>query len=333
MKLQLLVPHWDERPDEMEPLLDSVALQQAIDFGDIGVIIAYDGPDATSLPIVDWQDRYPFRIVHSFTEKGGVSATRNHALEQATAEYVAFCDADDMFMDVRGLYYIFQQIDAGFDTLPCTFIEETKDPDGNVIFVPHHRDQTFVHSKFHRRQYLIDNDLRFNPALTIHEDSYFNILAQALCDPSDMSKIRHFERPIYLWRWRDNSVCRDDPLYILKTFGDMIDSSDALIKEFVRRDREDLARQYVAFMVWDSFYAMNKPEWLDESNARYREKVERRFTAYFDEHGSMWKSFTPQELAVMSNGIRGRAIMEGMTPEKVTVDQWLEQIDARYGRD
>lgn len=33
MKLQILVPHYKEQPEEMEPLLDSIAIQQAVDFG------------------------------------------------------------------------------------------------------------------------------------------------------------------------------------------------------------------------------------------------------------------------------------------------------------
>ena len=46
MKLDILVPHYKEKPDEMISLLDSIAIQQSVDFKNIGVIIAYDGPEA-----------------------------------------------------------------------------------------------------------------------------------------------------------------------------------------------------------------------------------------------------------------------------------------------
>ena len=36
-------------------------------------------------------------------------------------------------------------------------------------------------------------------------------------------------------QWRDDSVCRHDPKYILKTYRNMLDSNDALITEFLRR--------------------------------------------------------------------------------------------------
>ena len=62
MRLQILVPHYKEEPSEMTPLLDSIALQQNVDFNEIGVIIAFDGEEATSLPEEEWIKKYPFEI-------------------------------------------------------------------------------------------------------------------------------------------------------------------------------------------------------------------------------------------------------------------------------
>ena len=45
MKLQFLIPHYKETTKEIKPLLDSIALQQNIDFNEIGVIICHDGED------------------------------------------------------------------------------------------------------------------------------------------------------------------------------------------------------------------------------------------------------------------------------------------------
>jgi len=107
-----------------------------------------------------------------------VSAARNAALDAATGEYVMFCDADDMFYNACGLYIIFKEINGeGFDSLVSTFVEETRNPITKEIFYLNHDvDSTFVHGKVHRRKYLIDNNIRWNNNLTIHEDSFFNIL-------------------------------------------------------------------------------------------------------------------------------------------------------------
>ena len=45
MKLQILVPQYKETDEVIKPLLDSIAIQQAVDFSEIGVIICNDGSD------------------------------------------------------------------------------------------------------------------------------------------------------------------------------------------------------------------------------------------------------------------------------------------------
>lgn len=324
MKLQILIPHYRETPEEIVPLLDSIAIQQAVDMSEVGVIIADDGPDATPLPC-EWGDKYPFIIEHlAQPEHVGVSATRNAALDAATADYVAFSDCDDMFCHACGLHIIFNEIERGFDTLVSTFIEETRDPQTKrPLFVNHDMDSTFVHGKVHRRAYLVENGIRFNPKLTIHEDSYFNILAQNLADPE---QARYCPTPFYLWKWRDSSVCRHDPDYILKTYNNMLDSNDALVTEFERRGRHDKATFYTAFMVFDAYYTMNKREWLDKTHADYRQAVEERFSRYYADHKALWEEVTDADRMMISNGVRSRSVMEGMPMETITIDAWLSHV-------
>lgn len=323
MKLQILVPHYNETPEIIEPLLDSLAIQQSIDFNELGVIIAYDGEDAKPLP--DWSNEYPFKIEHVHAENGGVSATRNAALDAATADYVMFCDADDMFYSVCGLYIIFNEIAVGFDTLTSLFIEESRTPDRKqIVYINHDVDSTFVHGKVHRRQYLIDNNIRFNPKLTIHEDSYFNILAREL---APVERAKYCPNPFYLWKWRDDSVCRHDPDYILKTYNNMIDSNDALVDQFKNRGVEEKARFYVGFMLFDAYYTMNKKEWIDKTHRKYRQAVEKRFSAYYSKHMKEWNALTEQERMIISNGIRSRSVNEGMPMESVTMDDWLKHVE------
>lgn len=72
---------------------------------------------------------------------------------------------------------MFREMDFGFDSMVSVFIEESRNPETKeVVYINHDMDSTFVHGKLHRRQYLIDKQIRFNDKLTIHEDSYFNIL-------------------------------------------------------------------------------------------------------------------------------------------------------------
>ena len=98
MKLQILVPQYNETDEVIKPLLDSIAIQQSVDLKkDVGVIICNDGSDV--LLSNKLLKSYPFKIEYYKEPHQGVSATRNACLDHATADYVMFCDADDMFFN------------------------------------------------------------------------------------------------------------------------------------------------------------------------------------------------------------------------------------------
>lgn len=324
MKLQILVPHYKETAEVIKPLLDSIAIQQNVDFNEVGVIICHDGPEAPDLELPD----YPYEIKQIRQEHLGVSAARNSCLDAANADYVMFCDIDDMFYNACGLWIIFREIDnGGFDSMVSMFVEESRMPDTKeVTYINHEMDSTFVHGKVHRRQYLIDKKIRWNPDLTIHEDSFFNIQCQNLS-----TNVKYCSTPFYLWKWRDDSVCRHDPKYILKTYKNMLDSNDALIDEFIKRGVQDKALFYTAFMIFDAYYTMNKPEWINQENKEYRDSTERRFASYYKKHKTMWNSITSNDKMFISNQVRSRSIMEGMMMEAVTIDNWLKHIE-KLGR-
>ena len=108
MKLQILIPQYEETDEIIKPLLDSIAIQQNVDFNEIGVIIVNDGSNIHLTE--DFLKSYPFEIEYILNEHKGVSATRQAALDHATADYVMFCDADDMFCNVCGLWIVFREM-------------------------------------------------------------------------------------------------------------------------------------------------------------------------------------------------------------------------------
>ena len=321
MKLEILIPHYKESFDILKPMLDSLAIQQNVDFSELRVIIA---EDANSEPIT-LESKYPFEIKIVFAEKPGVSAARNTALDAATADYVMFCDADDMFYNACGLWIIFREIDnGGFDSLTSVFVEETRIPEtGEVFYLNHDTDSTFVHGKVHRRDYLIKNNIRWNEELKIHEDSFFNIQCQELSN-----NVKYCPTPFYLWKWRDDSVCRHDPKYVLKTYKDLIKSNNALIDEFIKRGFLNKAAAFTAFMIFDGYYTMNKPEWINQENKTYRDMTEQEFSRYYKKRKDLWNNLTVQDKMIISNQVRTRSVLEGMMMEATTIDNWLIHIES-----
>lgn len=321
MKLQILIPQYKETDEIIKPLLDSITIQQNIDFKELGVIICNDGSDVFLTE--DFLKSYPFEIQYCKEKHRGVSGTRNACFDYATADYVMFCDADDMFSNVCGLWILFREMDVGFDSLVSAFIEETRMPNTKeIIYINHDMDSTFVHGKVHRRKYLLDKNIRWNEKLTIHEDSYFNILCQNLSD-----NVKYCSVPFYLWRWRDESVCRHDNKYILKTYNNLIDSNDALIDQFLSRGVQDKASFYTAFMIFDAYYTMNKPEWINQENKEYRDNTELRFAEYYKKHKEMWNAMPDTDKMMVSNGVRSRIVTEGMRMEAITIWDWLKHIE------
>ena len=320
MKLQILVPQYKETDEIIKPLLDSLSIQQNVPMDEIGVIICNDGSDTFLTD--SFLQSYPFQIEYYKEPHRGVSGIRNACLDHATADYVMFCDADDMFCNVCGLWIIFREINIGFDSLVSVFMEETRMPDTKeVVYTNHQMDSTFVHGKVHRRQYLVEKDIRWNNNLTIHEDSYFNILCQNLSQ-----NVKYCSTPFYLWKWRDDSVCRHDPKYILKTYNNMLDSNDALIDEFLSRAIHEKAMFYTTFMIFDAYYTMNKEEWKNQENQEYRNLTEKRFAEYYLKHEDLWENTPMNDKMVISNQVRSRSIMEGMRMEAITIDNWLKHI-------
>ena len=321
MKLQILVPQYQETNEVLKSLLDSIAIQQSVDFNEIGVIICNDGSNVRLTD--EFLTSYPFKIDYYLEPHRGVSGTRNACLDHATADYIMFCDADDMFYNACGLWIIFNEIEIGFDSIVSVFVEETRHPQTKkIMYINHDMDSTFVHGKVHRRQYLLNQNIRWNEKLTIHEDSYFNILCQNLSE-----NVKYCQTPFYLWKWRDESVCRHDPKYILKTYNNMLDSNDALIDQFLSRGRQDKAAFYAVFMIFDAYYTMNKPEWINQENKEYRDNTEKRFAQYYRKQKSLWNAVTINDKMTVSNMVRSRSIQEGMYMEAVTVNDWLAHIE------
>lgn len=331
-KLEILIPQYKETEEIIKPLLDSIAIQQRIDFNDVGVIITNDGTDV--LLDEKFLASYPFEIKYYKNEHKGVSATRNYCLDKSTAEYVMFCDADDCFCDICGMFIIFRTIkEQHFDGFVSLFREEVVRKDsGEILYVNRggvdangslvDPDMTFVHGKVYKRKYLVKNNIRWNDNLTIHEDSYFNHLALKLS-----KKIVGCHTPFYLWKWREDSVCRHDPKYILKTYNNLLKSNSALIDQFVSRGRMEEARFYCCSMIFDAYYTMNKKEWIDQENKEYRDATELEFKGYYLKYKALFDEITDDVKNQIIVGVRNRFFNEGMMLESITFNEWIKHIE------
>ena len=80
-------------------------------------------------------------------------------------------------------------------------------------------------------------------------------------------------------------------------------------------------------MIFDAYYTMNKPEWINQENKEYRDNTEKRFAQYYRKQKSLWNAVPINDKMAISNMVRSRSIQEGMYMEAVTVNDWLARIE------
>ena len=334
-KLSILVPHYNEPVEVAKPLLNSIAFQQNIDFKDIEVVICDDGPDAVLLPD-EFLKSYPYEIKYYREPKGGVSQMRNKAFEYSSGEYVMWSDIDDSLYHCLAIWFILHETTTpmqvpvngvpttvyGYDALYSVFLEEGRNPQtGETIFIDRRDGFQFVHGKVFKREFLERNDIHFFPECTIHEDNVLNLQVQACTQ-----NIKWCQVPFYLWKWRDNSICRRDPLYLKKTYPDLIKSSNCSLEWLKNKSKFDKAREVVASIVLDCYYTMCHPSWKTIETQEYRDKAEKCFSDYFKKWEFLWNECPDQIKMGISNGIRQREVQTGMEMETETLEQFLNRM-------
>ena len=321
MKLQILIPQYNETDDIVKNMLDSIEIQQGIDFNEIEVLIGNDGSDIKLSD--ELFTKYSYSIKYFQFEHTSPAGTRQRLFDIATADYVMFCDADDMFLNVLSICNIFSYTDKGIDALICNFVEEVKDrKTGKFHYLTHQKDDRFVHGKVYKRQHIIDNNIIWREDVRYHEDGTYNVLALQTA-----KDLEYCANPLYLWKWRDNSICRSDPLYVLKTYTRMIYSNAYLVQDFLDRKMFDKARFYVGILVYNTYYMLNKSTWLDPMNAKYRYETEMCFKEYYKTHKDMFDTIDANDRQRIITGIKRRVLGEGVTLEKFTFDEWIKHIE------
>ena len=323
--LDIVVTHYKEPWETGKKLFDSIALQECVDFEDITVIIVNDGEDH-DLPEWHFVD-YPYQIDQISIPKGGVSKARNAGLDSSDADWIMFCDFDDLFSSAFALHMIFcAMYEDKSDTLWSAFTEETKNRAGETMLVAHEHDYVFIHGKAHRRQFLLDNNLRFNEKLTIHEDVFFNMLVQKVAQPDRISCIK---TPIYCWRWNPNSVVRKDNAedYILQTYDHLIRCRIAMTEEFLKRKMNEMAMVTIIKTVVDAYYDAQQFEWHKNENKALVQKAENWVASYLKRYAALYCKAESKQIAGMAKSARDNALAKGtFLIESETLNQYLKRI-------
>lgn len=319
MKLTVVVTHYNEPMETYKPLFDSIAIQQGIDLAEIEVIVVNDG-NAGGVPL-SFLEQYPFETKLILIPKGGVSKARNKGLKEAEGEYVMFCDCDDMFYSAFGLWMMFRAMGSNPDLINSSFTEENLS-DGEYHLIRKDKDITFVHGKAYRRQWLIDEGLRFKDELTIHEDGYFNALCNIVAKTH-----QYIDQPFYLWRWNENSVVRRDrDNFLLKTYSNLLDAREAYLDEIYERGYADEYRVSAVKCWLDIYYDFNTRVFLG-ADTELKKKAMLRIRQFWNKYKEVFLRADGETLQTIATVSRNNALKKGMSMESVSMREFIAIVE------
>jgi len=318
MKLSIVIPHYNEKREDIEHLFTSIKEQRLVPWSDIELHIVEDG--TVDVPEELYSD-LQCEVYHHHPGHGGVSAARNYGLEQSKGDYVMFCDCDDMFLNALGIHLILCAIEESPDYISSAFIEEARDGEGKARIVRHDNDATFIHGKAFKRAFLKRENIKFNPELTVHEDGYFVRLCYTL-----QKYKKYIETPFYLWCWRDGSICRQDE-FILKTYPELLKVRIAFSEKLKDKGEDEGFRQSVLSTFCFSYYDFQKPSFNDPKYGEWTIAARKALRKFWRKYKEVIRGMSKRDIANALYACRNQAFKEGMLYETMTVFQFIRVLE------
>lgn len=215
--LDIIIPHYSEKPQVVRHLLDSIEMQVGLNLSKaIKVTIVNDKNDAACVELSAFIDKadysFPIEILQT-NVNGGAGLARQYGLDHTNLPYIMFCDADDSLYSCSALSSLLNQIrllevqQKSWNYIWGNFYEEQITKTRGYNLIPHDKlSMIWLHGKIWNRAFLTQYNIRFHSSLRTFEDTYFGKLV-ALSAPK--STAQHVNEVVYLWRNNPNSVTAD----------------------------------------------------------------------------------------------------------------------------
>ncbi len=220
MKISVIVPIYNvER--YLDECLQSVVNQS---FSDYEIICVDDAsPDNSAGIVHGFQEKFGNIRLLTNEKNLGLSASRNRGIEAAKGKYLLFVDSDDYIRKdaLATLYERMERDDLDIVYFNKRFVYddncmaerenrhnkrfgEKEILTGREMFTRFHLADSFksmnAYTQFFRRDFLIDNNLRFYEGI-VHEDFLFYFLCAMKAN-----RVGNFDRVFYYYRKRNDSI-------------------------------------------------------------------------------------------------------------------------------
>lgn len=318
MKLQILINHYQEPLEVLERLLFSIMKQKISEKDSVEVLICTDGYENEIQDHFFNQYRYPVR--YYVKPHYGVCKTRNSLLDVAVADYVMFCDTDDVFSDSYGLHKLIEAAkETDSDIIGSDYDCEVLS-DNDFLYVKMHKDMIRVHGKIFKRSYLIREGLHFPDEMEFSGDMYFLWLAYHLTD-----KIVWLPDSFYIWKWNPFSITRSEKWHSIRAYGHALKCYSLVINELIRRNRTELYSELIAtsfstsYIDWFSEKFEKAPaEYVASAKVAIKQSV-LSFRPYYD-------AMPEKTRKKIYNSILFQKRTYGPTTKFIGMQDWLDNI-------
>ena len=176
MKLSIIVPHHHETQTKMKPLLDSLENQQGVNWDEIEILISHDSKSSPEIDLSKYENLSAHTTQYSVPGLNNVGMNRQNALNHATGELIAFCDADDKLSTPIALHSMLDCAakDPDYDVWQFRPLFEVIGQPGNYVQTP--ESNIWMYAKLYRHSFLVDHKIEFTELIQYSEDVYYNMV-------------------------------------------------------------------------------------------------------------------------------------------------------------
>lgn len=311
MMLDIFVTHYNEPWEVGRKMFQMLACQQVVDWSNIRVTLVHDGTECFPAECLVGM---PFTVKQVTIPHCGIAGARNWCIKHSDAEWIKWCDFDDMFFNAYALKQIMNVLDNDkFDLLWFDLLCNDKER----TYLRTERNPVFVHDKVFRRQFLLDHQITFNEKLTWCEDSAFLAVVEMEIDHQRIGKIK-FDYPIYLYIARDGSLC-NRPEIRFANLQSFFTRHCYVADEFLKRNLMDQYYTMCLRVMCDSYYTLCLAPGITEDKTDH----ERRVWEWYDEHREPIHKCRPEMIQMVIDAVN-RECFDGGEITWKAVSEWIE---------
>lgn len=245
----------------------------------IEIILVNDGSTDKSLAISRHYAKQDKRIKIITQENSGVSAARNIGIKAATGKWLCFVDADD-WIEQNACDILSQELSTDYDVYfsPYFKYEKTK---RFIVTSPHKHDELeksdfaifqewllnqYIYrndyaisspwAKIYRTDFIRNNNIFFNPKLSMGEDKVFNLQVYQYA-----RKGMYIDIPFYNYRIDTNSSSRKYDKNIIEKYENLLQEISIFIEKYRKGDKLTEAfniRKAMALMYYIVLFLCNR---------------------------------------------------------------------------